>query len=310
MPGQQTPLETMFLLFKASFGLSHRAVAKMILSDRPLTNGRPTAQMAQDTSWLSRTIVHSQPGSLEDRYFVDWSHASKQLLHALLKKGYSNDEIYTAISSTTAAMARALSHYGYNGHLYQNAISRLIRRQPDKDNRALVSIALFVSTACWCNPARAITYATNHFSFVNDVESLTLPSRIFSSQIDSKKLVPHPNLGLLRVNDTIILGGPYIIKPSTIGSVIGALALEDGAITDVGPDVSARHLRIYLDNESWWAQDLGSTNGTHLLGIEANEEVDISSGSPVQIHPGDFLRLGLSTTFAVAAVASNKSNQR
>lgn len=108
----------------------------------------------------------------------------------------------------------------------------------------------------------------------------------------------------------IILGGPYIIKLSTIGSVIGALALEDGAITDVGPDVSARHLRIYLDNESWWAQDLGSTNGTRLLEIEANEEVDISSGSPVQIHPGDFLRLGLSTTFAVAAVASNKSNQR
>lgn len=179
MPEQQTPLETMFLLFKASFGLSHRVVAKMILSDRPLTNGRPTAQMAQDTSWLSRTIVHSQPGSLEDRYFADWSHASKQLLHALLKKDYSNDEIYTAISSTTDAMARALSHYGCNGHLYQNAISRLICRQPDKDNRALVSIALFVSTACWCNPARAITYATNHFSFVNDVESLT-PPRAFS----------------------------------------------------------------------------------------------------------------------------------
>ena len=64
MPRRQTPLEVMFSLFKTSFTLSHRALAEPLLSDRPLTNGRPTAQMAQDTSWLSRTIVHSKPGSL------------------------------------------------------------------------------------------------------------------------------------------------------------------------------------------------------------------------------------------------------
>ena len=76
MPRRQTPLEVMFSLFKTSFTLSHRALAELLLSDLPLTNGQPTAQMAQDTSWLSRTIVHSQPGSLEDRYFTDWSCAS------------------------------------------------------------------------------------------------------------------------------------------------------------------------------------------------------------------------------------------
>lgn len=86
MPSRQTPLEVMFSLFKTSFALSHRALAELLLSDRPLTNGRPTAQMAQDTSWLSRTIVHSQPGSLEDRYFADWSCASNRILHKLRKK--------------------------------------------------------------------------------------------------------------------------------------------------------------------------------------------------------------------------------
>ncbi len=55
MPRRQTPLEVMFSLFKTSFTQSHRALAELLLSDLPLTNGQPTAQMSQDTSWLSRT---------------------------------------------------------------------------------------------------------------------------------------------------------------------------------------------------------------------------------------------------------------
>ena len=115
MPRRQTPLEVMFSLFKASFTLSHRALAELLLSDLPLTNGQPTAQMAQDTSWLSRTIVHSQPGSLEDRYFADWSCASNQILHKLQEKGYSNTDIYTMIAAATDAMAQALSACGVMG---------------------------------------------------------------------------------------------------------------------------------------------------------------------------------------------------
>lgn len=62
-----------------------------------------------------------------------------------------------------------------------------------------------------------------------------------------------------------------------MGSIIGALALEDGAVTDVGLDVSAKHLRIFAENNAWYAQDLGSTNGTHLIRTADNSELDISS---------------------------------
>ena len=133
MPSRQTPLEVMFSLFKTSFALSHRALAELLLSDRPLTNGRPTAQMAQDTSWLSRTIVHSQPGSLEDRYFADWSCASNRILHKLREKGYSNADIYTAIASATGAIVQTLSAYGRDGLLYRNAASRLVGCQSDEE---------------------------------------------------------------------------------------------------------------------------------------------------------------------------------
>lgn len=308
MPGRQTPIEVMFSLFKTSFALSHRALAELLLSDRPLTNGRPAAQMAQDTSWLSRTIVHSQPGSLEDRYFADWSCASNQILHKLQEKGYSNTDIYTMIAAATDAMAQALSACGRNGLLYRNAASRLVGCQSDKDNRALISIALVVSTACWCEPARAIAYIRDRFEFAENARSFT-PSSISFCPCDLKQTDTEHAIGLIRIDSELVIGGPYVIEPSAMGSIIGALALEDGAVTDVGLDVSARHLRIFAENNAWYAQDLGSTNGTYLVEASNGKKLDISSGVPAQLHPGDTLCLGLSTTFAVVATTPALINQ-
>lgn len=309
MPSRQTPLEVMFSLFKTSFSLSHRALAELLLSDRPLTNGRPTAQMAQDTSWLSRTIVHSQPGSLEDRYFADWSCASNRILHKLREKGYSNVDIYTAIASATGAIVQTLSAYGRDGLLYRNAASRLAGCQSDEDDRALISIALVVSTACWCDPARSITYIIDHIERAGNVRSFTPPSSVSSSPCDLKQTGTAHALGLIRIDNELVVGGPYAIEPSAIGSIIGALALEDGAVTDVGPDASARHLRIFTESNVWYAQDLGSANGTYLVEASNGKKLDISSGAPVQLYPGDILCLGRSTTFAVVATTAVLANQ-
>ena len=182
MPRQQTPLEVMFSLFKTSFGLSHRELAELILSNRPLTNGQPTAQMAQDTSWLSRTVVHSQPGSLEDRYFADWSCASKRILLELWEKGHPGVGIHSAIVSATDSMARALNACGRDGHLYRNAVSRLACRQPHEDDRPLISVSLTISTACWCDPARAIAYTMDSFGCAKDAEALPPPLKCFTMQ--------------------------------------------------------------------------------------------------------------------------------
>ena len=65
-----------------------------------------------------------------------------------------------------------------------------------------------------------------------------------------------------------------------MGSIIGALALEDGAVTDVGLDVSAKHLRIFAENNAWYAQDLGSTNGTHLI-----EQPITANSTSAPAHP-------------------------
>lgn len=116
-------------------------------------------------------------------------------------------------------------------------------------------------------------------------------------------------LGLIRIDNELVVSGPYVVEPSAIGSVIGTLALEDRAVTDVGPDASARHLRIFTESNAWYAQDLGSTNGTYLIEASNGNKLDISSGVPAQLHPGDTLCLGLSTTFAVVATTSALINQ-
>ena len=110
-------------------------------------------------------------------------------------------------------------------------------------------------------------------------------------------------LGLIRMEEGYVIGGPYTVSSLPQGGVVGALALEDGAITNVGLDVSARHLRIYKQGDAWYAQDLGSTNGTHLSRLSDGTYLDISAGMPIELHPGDCVRLGSSTNFAVVAMS-------
>ena len=47
---------------------------------------------------------------------------------------------------------------------------------------------------------------------------------------------------------------------------------------------SGRHARVYYDGKSWYVEDLGSTNGTHVNGERIS--------TPHQLQAGTQLRIG------------------
>ena len=93
------------------------------------------------------------------------------------------------------------------------------------------------------------------------------------------------------------------------GTVIGSLPKTSPSITDVGADASREHLRIWLEGEHWYAQGLGSTNGTVLESGAGDGDIVIEpprdqrepgkTYPPVEIENSDRLHLGLYTTFLV-----------
>ena len=81
----------------------------------------------------------------------------------------------------------------------------------------------------------------------------------------------------------------------------------------MGPSVSRRHLRIWSESGTWFAQGLGSTNGTTLTSGEtgaktvvelpSDERGDADERPVVEIANGDVLHLGSETAFLVMSLA-------
>ena len=93
---------------------------------------------------------------------------------------------------------------------------------------------------------------------------------------------------------------PRWIQPSEQGVEIGALATGEGDITDVGDDVSARHAHIWCDAQNiWHVEDLSSTNGTVVVNGATRVCIQVEPGRSAQLNPGDELKLGESTTYAI-----------
>lgn len=120
------------------------------------------------------------------------------------------------------------------------------------------------------------------------------------------------------VTPMVLAGGladtmPKIFE-ATNGSTVGAIATGPGAITNVGPDVSRMHARIWYEDDRWLCQGLGSTNGTVVISGEngtaicieppRNRRASWADYPPYEIRDGDTLCFGQITKFRVLNVHS------
>ena len=76
MATELTPCGALFETMKRYGGISHKDLARLVLSGRPLADGKSPLSRCDDRTWVSRFIVHAPVGSLQDRYFCDWGVAA------------------------------------------------------------------------------------------------------------------------------------------------------------------------------------------------------------------------------------------
>lgn len=300
-----TPCGVLFDVFKRKGGISHKELAGLLLSDRPLSDGRSASSRASDRTWLSHFIVHAPVGSLQPGYFRDWGLAAQRIMSRLRQHGPRSMTfekiIDLACGEGCELMCAALAACYQNVQLYRNALARFSKGQGHTTGEhAEALLVLFVAVGCSAQVRTAIDYALEYVDKNLGGRMGTPESAAVEGADAAGRDGEAPRaLGLVRVREGYLTGDIHWVDPLSAGAVIGAMATGSNDVADVETDVSAEHARVSWDAERgcWLVRDLGSTNGTALVSGETGELVQLEAGQTVELLPGDELTLGASTTF-------------
>lgn len=270
-----TPCGALFAVMKKHGGMSYKELASLVLSGKPLTDGRSPASRVSDRTWVSRFIVHAPVGSLQDRYFSDFGVSSLRIvarLKAREKRALSSEQILGFIVGDGGAMMRqALSAAHQDVALYDNVLARLIGGAGyTNDERVEIAMTLFVAAGCTADVRKAARFAVSYAKSVHGDNLATTPAASLGDAdvAPDRERMEHARfaLGLVRVVDGYVKGDARWVSPDSSGIEIGALALGEGDIADVGPRVSGRHAHVWCDEGGrWFVEDLGSRNGTVVV---------------------------------------------
>ena len=297
-----TPCGAMFDIFKRAAHLSHIELCDLVLSSRPLADGRSPQSRAADRSWVSRFIVRAPVGTLQERYFADYGTSAARIMSqlALRRRNPMDAAAVTNMVCGPAGepMVLALEECHQDTNLYRNALERLSQAaELMPAERAEAILVLFVAVGCSADVRSSVTYAIDYAHATCGGDTSTPRSLSTSSVAGEHEVAPAHPLGLLCVQNGYVVSVPRWIQPSEEGVEIGALATGEGGITD---DVSARHAHIWCDESgAWFVEDLSSTNGTVVVNGATSVCIQVEPGRSAQLNPGDELKLGESTTYAI-----------
>lgn len=279
-----TPCGALFAVMKKHGGMSYKELASLVLSGKPLTDGRSPASRVSDRTWVSRFIVHAPVGSLQDRYFSDFGVSSLRIvsrLKAREKRALSSEQILGFIVGDGGTMMKqALSAAHQDVALYDNVLARLIGGAGyTNDERVEIAMTLFVAAGCTADVRKAARFAVSYAKSVHGDNLATTPAASLGDAdvAPDRERMEHARfaLGLVRVVDGYVKGDARWVSPDSSGIEIGALALGEGDIADVGPRVSGRHAHVWCDEGGrWFVEDLGSRNGTVVVsGVDRSKIV-------------------------------------
>lgn len=313
-----TPCSVMFADLKSFGRISNQEAARRLLNPDYLYNGKPLADRTADRTLLSRKVVHATPGETPRRRYGDLASASLTLSARLREANGGGEQAqellgHHYLGPAARAMRKALRDCGVDDSAYANALQRISAMElPNERERASLYLMLFVATGCLGNPGEAA-------AVVGDFVSEKLTSALHTVETDvgpgfASHATPRADtvLGLLRLVDGSVREPLHKLATSPEGTVIGSLPNDANGISDVDGDVSRRHLRIWREEGRWYAQGLGSTNGTVLLSGSTREASVVepprsrrargATYPPVELLTSDILCLGATTRFLVMSV--------
>lgn len=313
----ETPSSTMYADLKIYGHVSNQSAAELLLSDEP-QRGRvaPRDRIKNDRSYPSREIVHANPRTVRPARFADIPQAALTLASRITSElgcgTFEAHEQRAAHYGGPAAekMCAALDAFSLDSTLYRNALAKIAQAPLSSErSRSVLYLMLFVATGCLGDPVKSV-------AMVEDFAASKLAAGLYTTEMNVgegfEPDAPKPKeftLGLLRVVDGVPKAPIHALSRDPEGTVIGALVSGPNSISDVDGDVSRRHLRVWAEDGRWWAQGLGSTNGSTLISGDTREtrviepaRVDRERGAdypPVEILNSDTLCLGATTQFLV-----------
>lgn len=322
MASVSTPVGKLFEILKKWGGISYREAALRLLSNRPLSNGVTPASRANDRVWLSRYVVHAPLEAVQEAYFADYGESALNIVSVLKsrqKNSLTNQQIIDEVCEDAGpSLERMLAADGQDTSLMRNLLARLRSAEGmDESARAEAAMVLLVAVGCSGSAQKGASYAIDYMRSLRGVDVVTpIPGPATEEQRAARAdaLEEASTLGLLRVADGYVVGAPHWLSPEPGSETeVGALAVKEGSLRNVGDDVSKRHARIWrAEDGCWYIEGLGSRNGITLVdGADRTTKVveppaADRAGSdwksePVLLRPGDEVTFGADTRFIVIA---------
>lgn len=269
----ETPCSVLYNDIRSFGGLKHLEIARMLINGNSYLGSTLLEKCSSNRSYLTRYIVHRKPDQCAPAIYSDFTVTTLHLSAAICSKLGGGESAYRAIAEhyrgpAANEMMSALASYKLDSRLYANALNRIDNFDGNAvREKSTLYLMLFVATGALADPVQGVATVERfcdsktggHFGTTE-----TTVGRGFMGSLDQPHAVA-PNLGLLRTHaDNCVDMQIHPLTRDPRGTVIGSLPKTSPSITDVGADASREHLRIWLEGEHWYAQGLGSTNGTVL----------------------------------------------
>lgn len=314
----RTPIDVLFDVLDAEFGLDKRTVSRVVLADREVAwgqgtkNGRAMAKNLSNRRLLTDNVSNALPGSIPRDALDDLDVSVPGLIKCIARQMSEDGDDRSAreryahvcevlLRECPDGMIDALEDYACPADIFDNVLDAVrdsVFAGPMEQARA--ALALWVTTGFLGDPYQAARLTVRYCGKALGVLLLQERDPAEAEGMEHAS----GSMGIQRVFRGGVRGRRHTLDPE--GTVIGMLPEPEGSfVADVNNSVSAEHLRIWREDDgAWYAEGLGSLFGTTLERPGQNAIVveppagEDGPTNPVMILPGDVLVLG-STRFEV-----------